>query len=182
MIGAAAALVAGGCTGSLNQQNGLIGVSGGGLPDLAGARAAVASGAAAGDGAGAGASAAAGDAAGSPLTGLDRRAWPVVVVEVPAGQVEHQPVYFEPIVLANGTARTKDDAPTAATVLQGPSDGGSLLAEAAAAPFIFAGELVISPVRMILQPPWTTIRAPASHPAQAMPASSTMWRWVEPAP
>lgn len=169
-----------GCTGALNRENGLIGVPDGGCPDLHGP---VATGAAdAADATGAGA---VGSAERIPLTGLDRRAWPVIVVEAPAGQVEHQPTYFESLPLATGTARGRGDAPTTSTVLEGASDGGSLLAEAAAAPFVFAGELIISPVRMIVQPPWSTLRSPARHPAQAVVpdgGTATQWRWVEPAP
>lgn len=161
-----AATIVGAACAPTNQPDGLLGVAGGGCPDLGPAPA------------DAGAS-----APSAPLTGLDRRAWPTITVEAPANQVEHQPTYFEPLPLASGPARNTGAAPTTATVLQGPSDGGSLLLEAGVAPFVFAGELVIFPVRMIVQPPWTTVRGPAAlphGPADGEPANA--WRWVEPAP
>lgn len=123
------------------------------------------------------------------LRGLDRRHWPVVVVREPAGQVEHQPYYFEPVDLASGTARGEGLDPTPATVLEGASDGGSLLLEAAAAPFVFVGELVILPVRAIFDPPWAVHRSPATiSGAPSIPAApgqpavsgdaAVDWRWV----
>jgi len=116
------------------------------------------------------------------LHGLDRRHWPIVVIRAPNGQVEHQPFYFEPVTMASGPARNTDAAPNETTVLEGASDGGSLLAEAVVAPLIFAGELVILPVRAIFDPPWSVHRAPSARPARSAEAAPTQWRWVEPAP
>jgi len=160
------AMAAAGCT-PLNDHDGLIGAEPGALPDLRGDVV----GAPARDDAIAG---------GRTLDGLDRRHWSVTTVLIPAGQVEHQPTYFEPAHLAKGTARAEELPPTTDTVLEGPSDGDSLLLEAAAAPFVFAGEMVILPVRAIFDPPWSVHRSPRTTPQTATPAPD--WRWVERAP
>lgn len=152
------------CTGGLNQFDGLRGVPEGSLPDLGGG-AAVANDAP--------------SARTAAPNALDRRHWPVVVVEVPARQVEHQPTCFEPVMLARGPARLRGEPPTAGTALEGASDGGSLLAEAAAAPVIWAGELIIAPLRIFVQPPWTTVASPAPTMQRALDACAD-WRWVEP--
>lgn len=155
----------------MNESNGLLGAEPGALPDLEGP-------APAGGGHTSVSSATIGTG-GPTLQGLDRRHWPTIVVRVPPGQVEHQPVYFERLHLAKGPARNEGVAPTTATVLEGPSDGGSLLLEAGAAPFVFAGELVLLPLRAVLDPPWSVKRAPEALPGPPMAPDVADWRWVE---
>ena len=157
-----AALLSAGCD-SLNARDDLIGAELGALPDLRGDSSAMqpASG-------------------GAPtVQGLDRRHWPVVVLRNAPGQVEHQPTYFEPVPVASGPARNTSEPPTTATVLQGASDGGSLLAEAGLAPFIFAGELVILPIRAIGDPPWAVHRSPKALTPSDAETAHVDWRWVE---
>lgn len=166
-LGAVVLLLAGlpACT-PMNESNGLIGAEPNALPDLDGHAPAI--------------DAEARYADGTPtLQGLDRRHWPTVVLLMPSGQVEHQPYYFESLHLASGPARNEKLAPTTETVLEGSSDGGSLLLEAAAAPFVTAGELVILPVRAIIDPPWSVHRSPAALPEAASASAPVDWRWVE---
>jgi len=155
------------CTGGLNRSSGLRGLPDGGLPDLRPSTSAP--------------DPAAASAPTASHAGIDRRDWPLVVVPVPSDQVEFQPTYFEPLVLASGPARVRGEAPTTETVVDGASDGGSLLLEAAVAPFVWAGEMVIAPGRMIFQPPWTTVTGPKAQPQGVVNAPAD-WRWVEPAP
>jgi len=151
----------------MNETNGLLGAEPNALPDLDGHAPAL------------DAEARYASSAAPTLQGLDRRHWPTVVLLMPSGQVEHQPSYFEPLHLASGPARNQSLAPTEETVLEGSSDGGSLVLEAAAAPFVTAGELVILPVRAIIDPPWSVHRAPAALPEAPSASAPVDWRWVE---
>lgn len=118
------------------------------------------------------------------VTGLDRRNWPMTRVEVARGQVEVQPTYSENLSLSKGTARDTGSYPTTATALDGRSDGGSVLAEAAAQPGWTAGLVMVGgPIRMVLgQPPWTVERDPAAdfamQPDSMSSGNQRMWEWV----
>lgn len=118
------------------------------------------------------------------VEGLDRRNWPVTAVAVPRGQVQVQPSYSENLNLASGSARDGGTYPTAATALEGRSDGVSVLAEAGAQPFWSAGWVMVGgPIRMAIgEPPWTVQRDPASDFALADPRMSAgqpaLWHWV----
>lgn len=159
---AALAGALGGCN-TMNRDNGLIGAEPGALPDLRGDT-----------------SPAERQRDGSPsLRGLDRRHWEPVVILIPSGQVEHQPTYFEPLLLASGPARNDALPPTTDTVLEGASDGGSMVLETAVAPVIFAGQLVLLPIALFVDPPWTVHRAPEALEPSAAELAPTDWRWVE---
>lgn len=118
------------------------------------------------------------------VDGLDRRNWPVTAVAVPRGQVEVQPSYSENLNLASGAARDSGGYPTAATALDGTSDGLSVLAEAGAQPFWSAGWVMVGgPIRMAIgEPPWTVQRNPKLDFALDDPRMSAgqpaMWHWV----
>lgn len=118
------------------------------------------------------------------VNGLDRRNWPVTAVPVPRGQVEVQPSYSENLTFASGAARDAGAYPTAATALDGRSDGVSLLAEAGAQPFWSAGWVMVGgPIRMAIgEPPWTVQRNPKSDFALDDPrmgaGRDAMWHWV----
>ena len=118
------------------------------------------------------------------VDGLDRRNWPVTAVAVPRGQVEVQPSYSENLSLASGPTRDDGAYPTAATALDGRSDGLSVLAEAGAQPFWSAGWVMVGgPIRMAIgQPPWTVQQNPTPDFALDDPRMSAgqaaMWHWV----
>lgn len=118
------------------------------------------------------------------VDGLDRRNWPVTAVAVPRGQVEVQPSYSENLYLASGVARDGGAYPTAATALDGRSDGVSVLAEAGAQPFWSAGWVMAGgPIRMAIgEPPWSVQRNPTRDFVLDDPPMSagqtSMWHWV----
>lgn len=118
------------------------------------------------------------------VDGLDRRNWPVTAVAVPRGQVEVQPNYSENLNLASGAVRDGAAYPTAATALDGRSDGLSMLAEAGAQPFWSAGWVMVGgPIRMAIgEPPWAVRRNPSPGFALDDPRMSAgqpaMWHWV----
>lgn len=118
------------------------------------------------------------------VDGLDRRNWPVTAVAVPRGQVEVQPSYSENLNLASGAARDSGGYPTAATALDGRSDGLSMLAEAGAQPFWSAGWVMVGgPIRMAIgEPPWTVQRNPTPDftldDPQMSAGQPSMWHWV----
>lgn len=118
------------------------------------------------------------------VDGLDRRNWPVTAMTVPRGQVEVQPSYSENLTFASGAARDRGSYPTAATALEGRSEGISLLAEAGAQPFWSAGWVMVGgPMRMAIgELPWTVQRNPRPDFALDDPRMSagqrSMWDWV----
>ena len=97
-----AALLAG-CAGPLNDQIGLTGAEP--LPALSGVPARDA------------------PSAEPSLDGLDRSHWPITMVTVPVGQVEHWPTYTRTIDLGNTTARERGEFPSVDSSLE--DDSGS---------------------------------------------------------
>lgn len=144
-----------GCTGSLNASDSLLGSD---LPDLC-APAAV--------------PAAASDGSAPSLNGsLDRSHWATTSVRIERRQVEVQPHYASVVRYGRGNATTPSTTParnaglwpTPSTALETSTDGGTLALEGLAAPFHAAFDLVAMPVRMILQPPASTVRSPSNPP------------------
>ncbi len=118
------------------------------------------------------------------LSGLDRRAWDLLLVQVPRGQVEVQPTYMRNLRLASGSVRSEGLYPTQATVLDGPATQNSVLVEGIAQPAWAPISLAGSPVQMIRgEWPWSTRREPRGKyelvPAEPTPANAVNWAWVE---
>jgi len=158
-----------GCTGHLNQSNGLDGVGAGALPALQ-------------------SSTQTSLADPSPsLTSLDRRNWHLMLVAVPRGQVQVQPTYAEDPTIVHGTALVDGIYPTASTALDGPSDGGQVFAEGAAQPFWPVVLFLAAPVRMVGgNPPGSVHQQPRAGfhlipvTADGQPVwDRATWEWVE---
>ncbi len=165
-LAAAAAVFVGGCR---NDTNTLIGLGTDPLPALCAATSSVVN---------------------SPqepsLTGLDRRNWPVVLVEVARGQVETNANYLGNLHLAAGIARDSGCYPSYATALESTSTPNSLVAEAALQPAWVPAMLVVAPIRRFSGSTPFDARYPESD-FQLLPSASesqhlTLWRWVEKTP
>lgn len=167
IISVGSILLLAGCTGDLNQTNGVMGTSPETLPALVAESP----------------SSITADAQPS-LQGLDRRNWDVVTVLVPRGQVEVQPTYSENLELATGTARDAGTYPTMATALQGASDANSVIFEGMIQPVWPTVLFIAAPARIVLgEWPGQTHREPKSK-FQLVPASDSAlhgvnWAWVE---
>lgn len=146
--------IAAGCTGHLNQTDMPLGDP---LPDLVG----VMPGGAPED-----------EGPSLPRSG-DRSGWTPTVVTVERRQVEAQPAYVTTVNYDKSTARERGEFPTAATVLEEAGDGGMAAWEGLAAPFYAPWDLIVSPVRMFFEPPWSTIRTPADLPPVELPPLAT---------
>lgn len=158
-----------GCTGHLNQSNGILGTDDAALPALVSQS-----------------QSSIGANEQPSLEGLDRRNWSVVTVAVPRGQVEVQPSYSENLQIAKGTARDAGTFPTSATALEGGSNCDSIVVEGIVQPVWPAALFVAAPVRMVGgEWPWQTQRYPKSKfqlvPVAAASGDSTanLWKWVE---
>ncbi|MDA0214234.1 MAG: hypothetical protein O2875_02600 [Planctomycetota bacterium] len=122
------------------------------------------------------------------LQGLDRRNWEVVKVAVPRGQVEVQPTYAENLNLATGVARDNGTYPTIKTALQGNSTSDSIVFEGIIEPFWPVALFVAAPVRMVGgEWPLQTKREPKAN-FELVPSidsnangvnSDPNWAWVE---
>ncbi len=156
-----------GCTGNLNQVNGVMGTSPDSLPALV---------------------------TNPPssiyqieeptVLGLDRRNWEVVTVPVPRGQVEVQPTYAENLDLATGVARDTGTYPTISTALEGNSTTSSVVFDGIIEPFWPVALFIAAPVRMVGgEWPLQTKREPKAKfelvPANESPSHGVNWEWVE---
>jgi hypothetical protein len=120
------------------------------------------------------------------LTGLDRRAWPVVTVRVPGRQVGHYPTYVANLRLQDDAGGPWDERyPTALTALDHPTNAGADTVDALVSPAWAAGLLLWAPIDMavLFNWPWNERRSPAERYARA-PAIDTavIWRWIDTAP
>lgn len=122
------------------------------------------------------------------VNGLDRRNWEVVTVLVPRGQVEVQPTYAENLDLATGVDRDKGTYPTTTTALQGESTSTSIVFEGIIEPFWPVALFIAAPVRMVGgEWPLQTKREPKAKfelvPASDLNPNSVNsdpnWAWVE---
>ena len=160
-----------GCTGNLNQVDGVMGTSPDSLPALV---------------------------ANPPssiyqieeptVLGLDRRNWEVVTVSVPRGQVEVQPTYAENLHLATGVDRDNGTYPTIMSALQGNSTSTSVAFEGIIEPFWPVALFIAAPVRMVGgEWPLQTKRepnakfelVPVSDSNTSGAKSDPNWAWVE---
>ncbi len=156
-----------GCTGGLNQVNGVMGTSPDALPALVAESPSSIS-----------------QSEGPSLQGLDRRNWDVVTVSVPRGQVEVQPTYSENLELATGTARDAGTYPTITTSLQGKSTTSSVVFEGLIEPLWPTVLFIAAPVRMVGgEWPMQTKREPKAKfelvPAKDSLSHGVNWEWVE---
>ena len=166
-FGVTAIALAAGCEDSRNRINSLLGVEPGSIPALEVNPAS---------------SIPASDAA--SLDGLDRRAWDLVLVEVPRGQVQVKPTYMRNLNLASGSIRDEGIYPTLQTALDGTAEPESVLLEGVVQPFWASISLAGSPVLMARgEWPWSTQREPRGKyelvPAGQTPATAVNWAWVE---
>ncbi|GDY06381.1 hypothetical protein LBMAG51_11680 [Phycisphaerae bacterium] len=160
-----------GCTGNLNQVDGVMGTSPDSLPALV---------------------------ANPPssiyqieeptVLSLDRRNWEVVKVPVPRGQVEVQPTYAENLELATGVDRDNGTYPTIQTALQGNSTSTSVVFEGIIEPFWPVALFIAAPVRMVggewplqtkREPKAKFELVPASDSNTSGAKSDPNWAWVE---
>gem|GEM_PF-624923 len=174
LLAACALSVLGGCTGHLNQSNGIDGIGTGALPALqATTQTSLA------------------DPTPS-VAGLDRRNWHLVMVAVPRGQVQVQPTYSEDPTIVHGPARVDGIYPTTSTALDGPSNRTQLFIEGVAQPFWPTVLFFAAPVRMASgDPPGATHQQPRAgfHLVPVLADGQPVWdrgtwAWVEgpPAP
>jgi hypothetical protein len=120
------------------------------------------------------------------LTGLDRREWPMVTVQVPNRQVAHYPSYVCNLRLQDDPGGPWDGRyPTAVTALDHATNPGADTVDALVSPAWAAALLVWAPIDMVVlfNWPWNERRSPAEAYARE-PATDTavIWRWIDTAP
>ena len=95
----------------------------------------------------------------------NRSDWKRIQVRIPSASVRHEPTYVDR-PLAAGSATTagrkvaSDAFPTPSTALIDETDPGVVILSGILAPFAAAWDLVESPVRMIMTPPWSVQAGP----------------------
>jgi len=158
-----------GCTGHLNQSNGIDGIGSGALPALQSST-----------------QTSLADPTPSVI-GLDRRNWHLMMVALPRGQVQVQPTYSEDPTIVRGTARVAGIYPNASTALDGGSNGGQLVIEGVVQPFWPTVLFVAAPVRMASGDPPGKIQQQPRTGFQLVPIAADgqpiwdhgTWTWVE---
>ncbi|MGD9689199.1 MAG: hypothetical protein AB7K52_00380 [Phycisphaerales bacterium] len=93
---------------------------------------------------------------------LDRSAWTIRRVVVPAGVTQNRPTYATGPTYAQSTARQRGEYPTIDSALDlGTHESAwSEVYEALAWPFWAGLDVALMPARMIAQPPWETVNSP----------------------
>ena len=94
-----------------------------------------------------------------------RAEWTPVRIAVPMASTIHEPTYVDSPLPARGDTTagrltSPTDFPTSESALVVDTDQGEVILAALWSPFAAALDLVESPVRMILMPPWTETRGP----------------------
>ena len=94
-----------------------------------------------------------------------RADWTPVRIAVPMASTIHEPTYVAPALSDEGdtTAGRRTDPtafPTSESALVVDTDQGEVILAGIAAPFVAVIDLVASPVRLILTPPWTRTEGP----------------------
>lgn len=112
---------------------------------------------------------------------LDRREWTVRVLEIDQAQVEHNPSYgsAQPVIASLGS--TSLVWPNRSTAFDTDGNEGAEALNAALAPLVAAGNLVVFPVRCVLTPPWIVVlRDPEAEVVELLPEENTPlpWNWV----
>jgi hypothetical protein len=102
-------------------------------------------------------------------TTLDRSGWAANEVVQPRGQVEVQPTYYRLFEGLSGDPRATGRYPTTATALQTHDEAPAALADAAVAPVVGIGWLVIVPGHVVVVPPWTVRRQPGADGIEWLP-------------
>ncbi|MDG2022053.1 MAG: hypothetical protein P8J59_08900 [Phycisphaerales bacterium] len=95
--------------------------------------------------------------------GFDRSAWTRSEIRVPVAEVQHNPTYVgDPIGGDQRVGRCGEDGsfPTIETATGIEVDDAFVIKSALIAPFIAIGDLVISPIRMCIAPPWSIQSGP----------------------
>ena len=90
----------------------------------------------------------------------DRATWEKTTIEVNQRQVESNPTYVTAALYDKSMARQRGDYPTTATVLEEDGNDGSQALEAIAGPVRTAWDLVVSPIRMVIRTPNSTVLRP----------------------
>ncbi len=102
------------------------------------------------------------DEPGAPLLGVARNNWPVHVAVVPCRTVEHGPTYTSYPRLVDSTVRARGEYPGPTEAVQMP-DAEALRTQILEVPYclaVAAVDVVIFPIRLIVQPPWQTDESP----------------------
>ncbi|MFB0985097.1 MAG: hypothetical protein QMB94_02285 [Phycisphaerales bacterium] len=115
------------------------------------------------------------------LTGdFDRSDWTHSEVQIPVAEVQHNPTYAgDPIGGDQMVGRVDENGafPTVETATSVEVDGSFVIKSALIAPFIALGDLVASPIRMCIVPPWAIQAGPDAEwsllPLHSSPATST---------
>ncbi|MHC4219309.1 MAG: hypothetical protein ACYSU7_12750 [Planctomycetota bacterium] len=116
------------------------------------------------------------------LTGLDRRSWPVVTVQVPKQQVAHYRTYVSNLKLQSDGGPWDEQFPTAVTAFDDTSDAGADALDGVVEPLWAAALLVWAPIDMVIlwHWPWNEVRSPA-EPYARVPGTGKkeIWSWVD---
>lgn len=119
-----------------------------------------------------------GESDGPSVTALDRSAWQERTFVVPSDGARHHPTYSSGLQprYARDLARQRGEYPTAETVLDtwSPETRGAMIAEAAAASFWAALDIVSAPCRMVHAAPWSITVTPRSGPPRAPTSPGSM--------
>lgn len=105
--------------------------------------------------------------AGPSLQGISRDNWTATTYLVPVDGTAHRPTYTRRVIGTNSAARQRREMPTADTALELTQGSGNDQAlEALLQQGNAALDVVLLPIRLVWQPPWTTMWSPDESAAR----------------
>ncbi len=116
---------------------------------------------------------------------LDRRNWTPDLVIITRSQVRHDPSYGSADPVVPELEAHSRSWPTTSTATETGALGGAEALNAALAPVVAAGNLVLFPIRAVQDPPWIPVRGGEDdEDFQLLPTTRRPlpWSWVETAP
>ena len=119
--------------------------------------------------------------AGTTIAPLDRSDATPYVIRIQQAQVEHEPTYLSTRPLLASSTRADDAWPGLEQALDVDTNDGDAALDGVIEPFRPLVSLLISPVSVIIQPPFKVMVGPSGHdPRLPAPRYPAPWRWVKP--
>ena len=119
----------------------------------------------------------------SGVAPLDRSQWPLQTIQMQAAQVEHQPTFRKATPIVASSERASGDWPTVQSAVSTDINNGNAFLDGTLQPLGAGIDILLLPVRAIMQPPSTVVMGgPNQTDMMHLPSEeyAIPWRWVEP--
>ena len=119
--------------------------------------------------------------AGTSVAPLDRSNQTPLILRIQQAQVQHEPTYLQSQPLVASSSREDDRWPDLAQALSIETNDGDAALDGLIEPFRPLVSLLVSPVSMIIEPPFEVLVGPRGpEPLSPNTVRPAPWRWVQP--